>query len=309
MSEPVELINQKNPEFFLQLEHVRKQYFHSLIQTFFILFGITIFIFILYTLLHVELVYYFITFIASVVIFLMFYSKKADAYKYEFKSEVIPQLIKILAPDADLKYNPDDGISEDEFDECGLFSKPDRYSSKDCVEGYIGKTHIRFSLVHAEEERESTSTDKDGHTHTDTYYVTIFSGILFSADFNKHFSGKTYVLKKSFLFRRGRVKLEDPRFNEKFKVYSTNQIEARYILTPNFMEKIIALSEKIDDIELSFCNERVYIAIPASYNLFEPSFLSPPDKDDAVYNATRYLSLVLGVTDELGLNTRIWTKY
>ena len=61
----------------------------------------------------------------------------------------------------------------------------------------MGDTHVRFSMVDAEEKIEDTRThtDSDGHTHTETttHYETIFCGLLFTADFNKQLAGATIV--------------------------------------------------------------------------------------------------------------------
>lgn len=62
---------------------------------------------------------------------------------------------------------------------------------------------------------------------------------------NKKFEGKTVVLKDSGwlnLFKKigrpERVKLEDVSFERQFEVFSDNQIEARYLLTTAFMERM-----------------------------------------------------------------------
>ncbi len=52
----------------------------------------------------------------------------------------------------------------------------------------IGYTAVEFSQVHAQYKTESSRTDSDGHTETDEHWHTIFKGIFFIADFNKHFN-------------------------------------------------------------------------------------------------------------------------
>src|SRR5690606_23428736 len=66
-----------------------------------------------------------------------------------------------------------------------------------------------------------------------------------------------------------KVNLEDPRFTNQFIVYSTDQVEARYVLSMAFMEKIIALKEKFDQsILLSFQNKQMYLAVKNKHGLF-----------------------------------------
>ena len=63
---------------------------------------------------------------------------------------------------------------------------------------------------------------------------------------NKTFKGTTIIKRdrgKVANFFRSKmsglesVKLEDPKFEKLFDVYGNDQIEARYLLTPSFMER------------------------------------------------------------------------
>ena len=80
-----------------------------------------------------------------------------------------------------------------------------------------------------------------------------FTGIVIELEFDKDFVEETFFLERSFsssriLFDKTKykeVKLESVTFSNKYRVYSTDQIEARKILSP-------ALIEKIDNIKFSF---------------------------------------------------------
>ena len=115
---------------------------------------------------------------------------------------------------------------------------------------------VKFSLC---ETRLSTTRIKDQNQGT-TRTHTLFQGILLQFSFNKSFTGHTRILAKTGRIssllsleqiepsQRGEpVFLEDPRFNELFTVYSTDQIEARYLLTPGFMERLLELDELLGD--------------------------------------------------------------
>ena len=112
-----------------------------------------------------------------------------SSYYSAFKQQVIKQIIHFI--DDTLTYSPTDCISRGRFEECGIFrTHIDRYSGDDLVTGKIGSTDMKFSEVHA--EYKTTTTDGKGRTQT--HWHTIFKGLLFSADFNKHFNVSTYVL-------------------------------------------------------------------------------------------------------------------
>ena len=227
-----------------------------------------------------------------------------------FKSNVIPTIL--AKTDNSLQYSLAGCIEKNEFMASSLFMKPDRYKGKDLVSGKVGKTDIRFSLVHAEEEHETHDTDSDGHSTTKTEYRDIFKGLFFSADFNKHLSSSTLVRSgaSGFLSQLfgSNVKLEDPRFNNLFQVKSSDQVEARYILTPSLMERMVELRDKFKSVDLSFSGSRVNLAIPLPYNLFDPNLKVPLTDQSHVESLSSSLDLILGIVNDLDLNTRIWSK-
>ena len=208
-------------------------------------------------------------------------------------------------------------MGESEFNDCGLFIRPDRYNGKDYFEGVQGRTRLHFSLVHAEERYETTETDTDSDgnttTRTEEHWRDIFKGLFFSADFNKHFHGRTLVRAgKAGLFSGifgNLVKLEDPRFNQQFRVYSSDQIEARYLLTPSLMERLMELRDRLGGFEVSFLGSWVTIAVNGfPYNAFEPDLGRPFTDPDQVSRTLGWIFHVVGIVEELDLNTRIWSK-
>ncbi|HYV91307.1 MAG TPA: DUF3137 domain-containing protein [Chitinophagales bacterium] len=246
------------------------------------------------------------------------YSKRKRAYVQHFKEEVITGLVKTI--NEELSYYPQSLISQYDYCESDLFrSRIDSYSGGDLVEGKIVLTNLAFSELHHREKREYTDNKGIRHTH----WVTIFKGIFFIADFNKNFRGRTYVLPESgfdflgvgtmlerwFEGRGDIVKLENPVFEKFFKVFSNDQIEARYIISPSLMERLVEFREKVKNrIYVSFIHSKVFIAIPLSKNLFEPNEFSSGVKSDYLREYLFYLTLVTDIVDDLNLNTRIWTK-
>ncbi len=117
-----------------------------------------------------------------------------------------------------------------------------------------------------------------------------FQGVIIKIKMNKNFSGHTVVvpnkkvmntelnsdfgyfdyygdLKKAGLEQ---VNLEDVAFNSRFVVYSTDQIEARYLLTPSFMEKLKDFKEAYlaNEIYCVFYKDYIYIAPNTGVDLF-----------------------------------------
>ena len=80
--------------------------------------------------------------------------------------------------------------------------------------------------------------------------ITVHRHILVGAKINKKFKWETFLYskdKESFLNltyinitdKRQQIVLEDVSFNDNFKVFSEDQIEARYLLTPSFMSRLL----------------------------------------------------------------------
>ena len=241
-----------------------------------------------------------------------------SSYYSAFKQQVIKQIIHFI--DDTLTYSPTDCISRGRFEECGIFrTHIDRYSGDDLVTGKIGSTDMKFSEVHAEYKTQTT----DSKGRTQTHWHTIFKGLLFSADFNKHFSVSTYVLTdtaeklfgsfgtkfQKFSGHGDLVKLEDPEFEKSFVVYSSDQTEARYILSSSLMKRILDYKIKSKkNIQLSFVSSRLFVAVPYGKDLFEPKLFGEITDFESVEEYYNDLNLVLELIEDLNLNTRIWTK-
>ncbi|MDH4201964.1 MAG: DUF3137 domain-containing protein [Phycisphaerae bacterium] len=252
--------------------------------------------------------------IASAVIGALAFKFIGGGYKREFKWQIIGKIVKFLDPQ--LSYQPDGLIDKYTFKASNLFKhRIDRYKGEDLVRGQFGKTDIVFSELHAEYK---SGSGKNQSWHT------IFKGLFFIADFNKHFHGQTLVLPDSAekLFggfgkmlqgwnigRPDLIKLEDPEFEREFVVYGNDQIEARYILSTSLMQRILDFKNKTArKIYLSFTGSRVYVAVPMTKNMFEPKYFSSVNDFEPIFDYYRDLTFATGIVDDLNLNTRIWTK-
>lgn len=74
------------------------------------------------------------------------------------------------------------------------------------------------------------------------------------------------------------LKLEDISFDKRFKVYSEDQIEGRYLVTPAFMDRLYNLQTAfgVDNIKCSFYDDKIMFAISTNKDLFELGNLYQP---------------------------------
>ncbi len=231
---------------------------------------------------------------------------KAGPLSRYYKQNIVAPILESLVPGS--TYRPESGIPESLFRSCRLFdTTPDRYHSEDLMQGKIDKTAFFLAEVHA--ERKVVTVDAKGRTQV--RWEDIFKGFLFVADFNKHFSGQTVLHRDTWikLPRKGsRVKLEDPRFEKIYDVYSTDPVEARYILTPSLMERIVELNTKFNKPTLSFIDSNVVTAISTRKNYFETGIWKPANRKEQFSADFGMLIAMLDVVRDLNLNNRIWSK-
>jgi len=95
---------------------------------------------------------------------------------------------------------------------------------------------------------EQRHTDSKGRT----YYSTVFRGQLIRMHFPRDFLGVTVVRRDMGVFNvfggqsgLERVGLEDPVFEKAFEVWGSDQVEARYLLHPALMQRLLDLETRM----------------------------------------------------------------
>ena len=75
----------------------------------------------------------------------------------------------------------------------------------------------------------------------------------------------------SFSLKDDKIELEDIKFSKRFNVYSKNQVEARYLVSPSFMERFLNLTTAFGTkkAKCAFFEDKIMIAIFTTKNLFE----------------------------------------
>lgn len=196
-----------------------------------------------------------------------------------------------------------------------------RDSGADHFYGQFGLSEFHFS------ELELKKVKQSGKHRVVT---TIFKGLFFTADFKKDFSGVTLLIPNAIRDVHGvnklvnqalnainsntslahayNIEVENEAFNNIFQIITTDEIEARYILSSSFMEKILAFVARHNtDIFFSFSESNMFIAIETDKNFFDHNFLQ---KGNNFYIKEAYDDLVFlfSIIEDFELNTRIWSK-
>ena len=256
----------------------------------------------------------------GIILAVVVYTHMMRGVKLQYKKLVVPSLLKEIDPG--LSYNPSGYIPKEEFRRSKIFSNSiDSYHGEDLVFGSYKGIPVRFSELKVQEKHS------DGKN---TSYHTFFDGVFMAADFNKDFKYSHWVLpdtaeaafgqvfgnflQKLNLPGRGHMtRMEDPAFEKKFVVYTEDDVEARYILTPKLMHTMLTLSERFrkgtSRIGFAFMNSNVYAAIPieGGRDLFEMPSRGELGAETAEKTLSE-LKEILSVFDVMELDLRLWSK-
>jgi len=94
-----------------------------------------------------------------------------------------------------------------------------------------------------------------------------------------------------------------------FKVYSNDQVEARYILSPNMLNRIVLMKNRLNKkIHLSFINSKMFLAVSINKNLFNPKLNKSVLNPYFIQGFYQQIWECVQIVDEMNLNTRIWSK-
>ena len=223
-------------------------------------------------------------------------ASKRREFRANFKRQIIEKIVKKHG----LSYDKDRGLGLDEFFtiyDCTVH----QWSSEDLISGEIEGVRVSFSDFYA-----AKMVKKKNKTET----VVLFRGVLFKADFNKKSSCITQIAhagSRNLAIYGQRASMDDARFEEIFDVYTTDQIGARYILTPALMERFREICERFGcPVNAVFKDGQIFIAVETRRDDFEPQ-LGKSLTDEATLTA--YESEIESFTQivkELNLNRKIW---
>lgn len=229
------------------------------------------------------------------------------SYVLNLKRQLLPKILQYFSDDMKFFEHPE--IEMNLAVKYGIIPEFYRYTIDD---GIMGKYQgVEFNLFEAELIAQA-------YVQKEVYDKTTFKGIIATIAMNKSFMGHTVVKhqpKKKYLPKRYTpvaplkdmevVRLEDPIFESNFEVFATNQVEARYLLTPSFMENILSLNEVFGGTQMqcSFLEEKFFLMIESDEDYFEPgSIFIPLNFADHIKPLFDEVDLLLQIITILRLN-------
>ncbi len=191
------------------------------------------------------------------------------------------------------------------LDDAKLMPGYDSRKFEDLIEGDRADTH--FSLVECKLTQQQGS-GKNRRT------VTTFQGLLFHIEYPQRFLGRTLIARQGWW--KGwfgdkdlkKVDLVAKELEDNFTIYSNDQVEARALLTPDRMERLIALERHFKGGKLRgvFEGDHLTLALEAEDQFEAGSIWKTLVDPERYISALTEIGLVCDVVD--GFLTREWVK-
>ncbi len=177
------------------------------------------------------------------------------------------------------KVDPEAGPEFERAEEYDLLPSYDDSYFQDEWRGEVGGTEFLLCELMLTETRGSGKSRRT---------VTVFQGILLRMRFARDFIGTTLVRRDGFKFTLfgdsksydgqtlERIKMVDPRFEDAFDVYGSDQVEGRYLVHPAYCERLLELERDFFGEKLCalFKGGDLLVTIHAD-DLFESATLDP----------------------------------
>jgi Protein of unknown function (DUF3137) len=195
------------------------------------------------------------------------------------------------------------GINETDLTQSRLFHETlTSFRSEHHLRGKVGSAKLELSEVHAEFHTRQRSIP------------AVFAGLWIVAEFPASFRTNTLIQPVSDKLESAQeglrtVKLEDANFTQVFDVSSEDSVEAQYVLSTKFLNRLREFHEVSGrEVHLALQDRRLHIALthPASAHPgAAQSDLSGPEFAQSLLEA---LDLSIGVLRELEANPYIWNR-
>jgi len=238
-------------------------------------------------------------------------------YKAFYKDVFVRAAISEVDPN--FSYDPLAGISRKEFRKIGIYS-PDEFRAEDLISGtYNG---IKFSLSEAIDIPNDAKLNLGDSAALNLPSAIVFawetmkdmqafSGSVLVCEFYKNFSGQTIVASRTLntKFIGEKEQMDDTLFNDEFRVFTDDKVEARYLLTPAFMQRLRKLKEKFAwkmGLSAAFMDDKFYLFLNGAKNKFETTLFSPPPSLKDAAQIKKEISELLPIIDELNLSLDIF---
>ena len=198
-----------------------------------------------------------------------------DNYRKRIKKVILPYILSMFG---EFNIVERELISLDGIKRFGLLPYATRKSDDDHIIG----TYEGMPVTITETNITHSTRGKNSRTVID------FLGLIITLKQEKNYKGYTIVGPASTTCPNGleKVELEDAEFNKMYKVYSDNQIEARYLLTTSFMKRLKTTSDAAGASKAYgvFINDKFYLFLDYCGRVGSNAFFEVGNIHESLYN-------------------------
>lgn len=219
-------------------------------------------------------------------------------YARAYKKDILPEIVCLFG---NFQYDMKGKIPMDAMKPSKVVPKYTSYRSEDHFSGAYKGVGIQFSEIELK-KKSGKST------------VTVFKGLaILLTNGTRKFHGHTILTKdqgkiggwfKKQTSNMTRADLVDPEFERLFDVFTTDQVEARYLIDPRIVENLKALYNDYsgDKMMGAFYDDHFLIMIGSKVNHFEPASIQTPATNEESLLAMKHeIAQILSIVDRLSL--------
>ena len=185
------------------------------------------------------------------------------------KEKIIKKLIESISPD--FEYFPKEHISKETFTKSQFIKHYSYFKGEDLFTGIYNNIYVEYSELDI-----SQKSDKSN--------VTVFKGPFYSIQAKNNFEGRTTVVHdyaENLLGKFGRalqkmnfsrdllIKIDNAAFEKQFAVFSSNENEAKRVLSPALIDFLIRERNNAKQVYFGFSEDQIYFGIYNSKDLYK----------------------------------------
>ncbi len=234
--------------------------------------------------------------IGGTVIFANLSGKVTEGYKKLYKENFVISILKEKFDDVIYDYKR--GLDKNQVEQFGLTSMGNRFSSEDYIKGSykgIGFEQSEVRIEHKGRNDDTASIYFTGRMIAfDFPYKEVKSVQVFTERFpHKGTPNINYTMKS--------VLMESADFNKRFDVLAAEEVEAFYVLTPQFMEKVDFLKEKFNHVAMNFQGNKLYVGIWSGVDAFDGDISRTINYYDEKATIMADVRVITDIIDVLGM--------
>lgn len=219
-------------------------------------------------------------------------------YARAYKKDILPEIARLFG---NFTYDMKGKIPMAHMEPSKIVPKHIAYKSEDFFKGTYKSVDIKFSEIElTQQSGKKTKTVFKGLAILLTQGTRRFHGhTILVRDQGK--IGAWFKKQTSGLQRAG---LLNPEFERLFDVFTTDQVEARYLIDPLIIENLKTLYREYsgDKMMVAFYEGHVLILIGSNKNHFEPaSIYTPATSEGSLMAMKREIAQILSIIDRLSL--------